>query len=287
VTGLALAGRVGVVAAAIAALAQSVSLTVHAGRQVATPEAPVVNSIGMKLVRIPAGSMVVGKFQPPYAQPGNRAAPTLTGEQYERIAAMAKADASDGFTVHIPRPFYIGQYEVTQAEWTRVVGPNPSVFQGTKVSDDAARHPVENVTWADAQAFVRKLNALEKTTAYRLPTEFEWEYAARAGGDADIPWSAIREQAIAGYNAYFWTHQVGEKKPNAWGLYDMLGNVWEWVQDFYNEKPFADPVPPSRGREHVLKGGGFAADVKNAIPATHAAGPGSGFDVGFRVVRDR
>jgi sulfatase modifying factor 1 len=65
----------------------------------------------------------------------------------------------------------------------------------------------------------------------------------------------------------------------------MLGNVWEWVDDFYNEKIFADPTPPAFGREHVLKGGGFVADVKNAIPATHAAGPGSGFDVGFRIAR--
>jgi formylglycine-generating enzyme required for sulfatase activity len=145
---------------------------------------------------------------------------------------------------------------------------------------------VENVTWEDAQAFVGKLNALENTDAYRLPTEFEWEYAARAGADADTPWPQVREQAIAGYNAYFNTHMVGEKKPNAWGLYDMLGNVWEWTQDFYNGKLFADPTPPKTGSQHVLKGGGFVADVKNAIPATHAAGPGSGFDVGFRVVRE-
>ena len=79
---------------------------------------------------------------------------------------------------------------------------------------------------------------------------------------------------------------VGEKKPNAWGLYDVMGNVWEWVQDSYNGELFADPQPSMAGREHVLKGGGFAADVKNAIPATHAAGPGSGFDVGLRIVRE-
>ena len=76
-----------------------------------------------------------------------------------------------------------------------------------------------------------------------------------------------------------------ELVPNAWGLYDTLGNVWEWVQDYYNEKIFADPTPPRSGTQHVLKGGGFAADVKNATYLTHAAGPGSKFDVGFRVVK--
>ena len=82
------------------------------------------------------------------------------------------------------------------------------------------------------------------------------------------------------------THPVGTKKPNAWGLHDMLGNVWEWVQDYDNEKIFADPLPPRRGKARVLKGGGFLADVKNAVYSTHAAGPGDGFDVGFRIVRD-
>ena len=79
---------------------------------------------------------------------------------------------------------------------------------------------------------------------------------------------------------------VGTKKPNAWGLHDMLGNVWEWVSDYYNEKIFADPVPPRDGTTHVLKGGGFLGDVKNTTYSTHAAGPGDGFDVGFRIVRD-
>lgn len=82
------------------------------------------------------------------------------------------------------------------------------------------------------------------------------------------------------------TQAVGGMKPNAWGLYDTLGNVWEWVQDFYNEKIFADPTPAKTGKVHVLKGGGFLADVKNAIPATHAGGPGSTFDVGLRLVRE-
>jgi formylglycine-generating enzyme required for sulfatase activity len=219
-------------------------------------------------------------------QPAGRASTPPTAEQYARLDAMAKADSTPGFTVNIPRAYYIGKFEVTQAQWKKVMGTNPSLFQGAKVADDADKHPVEGITWEDAQAFVKKLNALEKTSVYRLPTEFEWEYAARAGADADTPWTQIREQAIAGYNTYFNTHMVGEKKPNAWGLYDTLGNVWEWVQDSYNEKIFADPTPPKSGKTHVLKGGGFLADVKNAIPATHAGGPGSKFDVGVRLVRD-
>lgn len=219
-------------------------------------------------------------------QGGGGRALQLTAAEYKRIEEMAKADYSPGFAVQINRPFYIGKYEVTQAQWKKVTGSNPSLFQGDKVTDDADRHPVENVTWEDAQAFVKKLNSLEKTRAYRLPTEFEWEYAARAGGDADTPWARIRDEGITGYNSYTSTHMVGEKKPNAWGLYDTLGNVWEWVQDYYNEKIFADPIPPKNGKVHVLKGGGFVADVKNSIPATHAAGPGSRFDVGLRIVRD-
>lgn len=240
-----------------------------------TQQAPTyTNSIGMEFVLIPAGEMVVGRFEPPYPEPQDAALA-------HRIERLARAQYSGGFVVRLDRPYYIGKYEVTQAQWTRVMSNNPSVFQGSGTD----QHPVENVTWDEAQAFIRTLNALEKTNAYRLPSEFEWEYAARAGGEGDISWTAIREQAIAGYNAYTSTHRVGEKKPNAWGLHDMLGNVWEWVDDFYNEKIFADPTPPKRGREHVLKGGGFVADVKNAIPATHAAGPGSGFDVGFRIAR--
>lgn len=79
---------------------------------------------------------------------------------------------------------------------------------------------------------------------------------------------------------------MGTKKPNAWGLYDTLGNVWEWVQDRYNEKIFADPTPPKSGSQHVLKGAPFYGDVKNATYMTHAAGPGSKYDVGFRVVME-
>jgi formylglycine-generating enzyme required for sulfatase activity len=272
-----------------------VLLAAFAGLAAAPRQEPaVINTVGMELVLIQPGTMIVGRFQPPYPKPPapgqlpaqGRRGVSYTAEEYARIEQAAREAATPGFPVTIDRPYYIGKYEVTQGQWKKVMGTNPSTFQGARVTDDADRHPVENVTWDDAQAFVKKLNALEKTTAYRLPTEFEWEYAARAGAQDDISWADIREQAIAGYNSYTSTHMVGQKKPNAWGLYDTLGNVWEWVQDYYNEKIFADPTPPRSGTEHVLKGGGFLADVKNGTYLTHAAGPGSKFDVGLRVVKD-
>ena len=166
------------------------------------------------------------------------------------------------------------------------MGANPSIFQGRRVDGDADRHPVDNVTWDDAQAFVAKLNAMDTTAHYRLPTELEWEYAARAGADEGPTWAEIRDQAQLMLVDKGTTQPVGGKEPNAWGLYDTLGNVWEWVQDYYNEKMFPDPTPPRSGREHVLRGGSFLSDVKNTTYFTHAAGPGSGFDVGFRIVAE-
>lgn len=247
-----------------------------------------VNSIGMELVRIQPGSFVLGKFQPPYPKaPGDTANAGAdrgyNAKEFKRAEKLAKRDARPGFTVTIKKPFYIGKFEVTQAQWKKVMGANPSVFKGEKLSGDAGEHPVENVTWEDVQRFLKKLNRMEKGRTYRLPTEFEWEYAARAGANEDIPWAQIRQTAQLGTRT---TNKVGQKKPNAWGLYDMLGNVWEWVQDFYNEKLFADPVPAKTGSVHVLKGASFTGDVKNATYMTHAAGPGNGWDVGFRLVME-
>jgi formylglycine-generating enzyme required for sulfatase activity len=253
------------------------------------------NDIGMEFVLVSPGSMLVGRFLPECPRPSPNAASRdqesdprtrWTREDYARCEAMVKRDAMPGFTVTIPRAYYIGKYEVTQEQWRRVMGSNPSVFQGSKVQGNAERHPVDNVTWADAQEFVRRLNAMDTTARYRLPTEFEWEYAARAGATGEPSWDEIRASAWQGDVDLGTTHPVGGKKANAWGLHDALGNVWEWVADVYNEKLFADPVPPRTGTTHVLKGGSFVSDVKNATWSTHAGGPGSGFDVGFRIVRE-
>ncbi len=240
------------------------------------------NAIGMAFVLINPGALTIGRFQPACPRHNEH----WTPRDHARCAESAKRDATPGFRATIRRPFYIGKFEVTQAEWTRVMGSNPSVFQRSATAANADRHPVDNVTWADAQAFVRKLNALDATARYRLPTEFEWEYAARAGAIEEPSWDEIRASAWEQDVDLGTTHPVGGKQPNAWGLYDTLGNVWEWVSDFYNEKLFADSVPLESGKTHVLKGGSFLSDVKNATWSTHAGGPGSGFDVGFRVVRE-
>jgi formylglycine-generating enzyme required for sulfatase activity len=264
-------------------------LLVFMAQQINAQDSMYTNSIGMKLVLIKPGSFVVGKFQPPYPKPPvtkNRDDEErgYNSAEYKLAEEMAKRDARQGFQFVIQQPFYIGQYEVTQEQWQKVMGSNPAVFQGNKMNDDSKLHPVENVSWKDAQKFIKKLNRMEgRKVKFRLPTEFEWEYAARAGVTDDIPWAQIRQQAQIGTRT---TNVIGGKQPNAWGLYDMLGNVWEWVQDYYNEKIFADPIPPNRGRQHVLKGASFVGDVKNATYMTHAAGPGNGWDVGFRVVME-
>ena len=243
------------------------------------PDSVFTNSIGMKFIFIKPGNMIVGKFQPTVYKTSQ------SSDSVYRIALeMAKHDAMPGFEVNIKQPYYIGQFEVTQGQWEKIMGTNPSYFKGDKVKDNASQHPVENVSWNDAQQFIKKLNESEKGKAvYRLPSEFEWEYAARAGAKDDISWNDIRKTAMIAITT---TSIVGKKQPNAWGLYDMLGNVWEWVQDYYNEKIFADTVPPKKGKEHVLKGASFYGDVKNATYMTHAAGPASKYDVGFRVVME-
>ncbi|MFD2999656.1 formylglycine-generating enzyme family protein [Pontibacter toksunensis] len=265
-------------------------LFVSSEKELLAQEATVKNNIGMEFVLIKPGSMVVGKYQPtvsayvpPKEDPDGKARKVLPRSAYKVAEKMAEDASMPGFKVSIEHPYYIGKYEVTQEQWKKVMGSNPSFFQGGKVEGDSRQHPVENVTWKEAQAFIKKLNKLDKQYTYRLPTEFEWEYAARAGAEDDIPWGEARTMAVLGGTT---TSAIGQKEPNAWGVYDMLGNVWEWVQDYYNEEIFADPVPPRSGEQHVLKGASFTGDAKNATYMTHAAGPGNGFDVGFRVVME-
>lgn len=253
----------------------------------------ITNSLGMEFVLIEGFAIKVGEFQPPYPVPADTVKSNrhdyimwmgdgrgYNAEEFALAKEMALRDSHQGFSVISNERYYIATTEVTQGQWKKVMGSNPSQFRDFPNADNL---PVENVTWHDAKKFIRKLNRLEKTNRYRLPKEFEWEYAARAGATKDILWKDI--EASANLNKIN-PVAVASKKANAWGLYDMLGNVWEWVEDRYNEKLFADPKPPRKGKQRVLKGASFVGDVKNATYMTHAGGPGNGWDVGFRIVKD-
>jgi formylglycine-generating enzyme required for sulfatase activity len=239
----------------------------------------------MEFVQIPAGAFTMGKFQPVCATVGTQG--NVTEAQYAECMKLAEKAARPGFEAKIPAPFYIGKYEVTQQQYAKVMGRNPSWHGKDRTGEDTANYPVDSVTWKDAQAFVKKLNALEKTKAYRLPTEAEWEYAARAGATAEM--SGPDRQAAAWFmsNSKYVTHPVGQKKPNAWGLYDTLGNVWEWVSNLYDtDYAPTSPTGPKTGKEHVLKGGSAFAHEKNVRFLVHAGGPGAINDTGFRIVKD-
>jgi formylglycine-generating enzyme required for sulfatase activity len=163
--------------------------------------------------------------------------------------ATCDPDEKPTHRVQITKAFEIGKYEVTQAQWQAVMGSNPSTIQG----DD---RPVETVSKQDAQDFLAKLTARNDGYRYRLPTEAEWEYAARAGAP---PPASLDEVAWYSANSGDTTHPVGQKKPNAWGLYDTLGNVREWVSDqwamnFYANSPVADPTGPPPGQGGPQRG---------------------------------
>jgi formylglycine-generating enzyme required for sulfatase activity len=159
--------------------------------------------------------------------------------------------------VTVSKPFYLATHEVTQDFWFAVTNDNPSRFPGE-------RHPVDNVSWDDAQLFIQKLNALSEGRRYRLPTEAEWEMAARAGAQTTYFFG----NDLAQLGDYAWhesnsggqSHPVGLKKPNPWGLYDIYGNAREWVQDYYGEyaaSPQVDPTGPSNGAERITRGGSW------------------------------
>ncbi len=225
------------------------------------------NSIGMEFVLIPAGEFMMG-----------------TDSNVEKGSGDSERPRHK---VTISKPFYLGKYEVTQAQWMAVMGNNPSKFKGDN-------NPVEMVFWNDAQEFIKRLNAREGHTRYRLPTEAEWEYAARAGTSTAYSFGDDKNK-LSGYawydaNSGDTTHPVGEKQPNPWGLHDVHGNVWEWVQDWYGKKYYAnspetDPKGPKPGLGRVGRGGDWDDDAEACRSGFRSYGSTSyrDNDIGFRL----
>ena len=198
--------------------------------------------------------------------------------------------------VCITRPYALGRYEVTQNQWRAVMDETPAYFRTC-----GGQCPVERVSWTDVQAFITKLNTMTGEP-YRLPTEAEWEYAARAGTGAPFSFGADIDSSQVNYNgrypyrgeqveAYHRTPvAVGSYPANPWGLYDMHGNVWEWVQDYQGSYPQAevsDPIGASSGANRVYRGGSWSSTARRCRSAArNLQSPGRRyFNLGFRLAR--
>jgi formylglycine-generating enzyme required for sulfatase activity len=249
------------------------------------PKPPTANKLGMTMIAIDPGSFTMG--------------------------SQIESD-SPQHPVRITKPFHIGRCEVTQAQFEKLMGSNPSFFQkenrpkpnalAASEKDDSfftnpaqaekpefyADLPVENVSWNEAVEFCRKLSALEGRR-YRLPTEAEWEYACRAGTHGVYYWGERMDEEYCHFATIF-PIRVGRRKPNAWGLYDMLGNVFEWCSDWhakYDGGEQVDPTGPKDGKTKVYRGGSFDIDIDLNLRCAVRFGlePDKRLkDLGFRVV---
>ncbi|NBU97411.1 MAG: hypothetical protein EBS19_04195 [Spirochaetia bacterium] len=229
------------------------------------------NTFGMEFILMPAGEFMMG------AVPQDK---------------NASDDEEPQHKVRITKPFYMGKYPVTQEEWEKLMGNNPSKFKQA-----GKRAPVETVSWNDCQEFIKKLNQKEGLT-YRLPTEAEWEYSARGGGSGGSTIYTYGDDASK-LGDYAWydgnsgstTHPVGQKKPNSLGLYDIIGNVWEWCGDwydgeYYKNNPNEDPKGADKGEYRVLRGGSWRSYAGRCrLSNRYGNTPGGRFDCyGFRLV---
>src|SRR5208337_1022563 len=255
----------------------------------------IISSIGLKLVRIEPGSFLMG----------------TTKEQIDQLLRLFRDSEREGFDaeqpqhpVKIMRPFFLGTHLVTQGQYKAIMGSTPSHFKG---SDDL---PVGNVSWLDAVNFCNKMSDKDKRTpfyringtdvadvggkGYRLPTEAEWEYACRAGSATLFPFGddagKLGEHAWYSSNSQSKTHHVGQKPPNVSGLCDLLGNVWEWCADWYDEKyyaasPAADPPGASGASLRVFRGGSWYLNAGYCRPAYRSRSEPESRDstLGFRV----
>ncbi|MEM8969104.1 MAG: formylglycine-generating enzyme family protein [Bacteroidota bacterium] len=228
----------------------------------------------LELVYIPPGSFLMGSLP----------------DELDR-----HGDEGSVRNVTISKGFYLGKHELTQAQWKSVMSDNPSVFCNFADSDV---HPVDNVSWNDAQRYIEKLNTLDIGT-FRLPTEAEWEYACRAGINTRFYWGT--DSAGWQTRKYAWvfpysegrSHPVGLKEPNDWGLYDMSGNVWEWCQDWrssgYDVADTTYPAGTSEGIKKVYRGGSWfnkPSTLRSANRNGHEPDTGGGTNSGFRLLME-
>jgi len=238
----------------------------------------ITNTVGMKFNKIPAGTFTMGS---PEGEEGRREDKTQ-------------------HPVTISKPFYMQTTEVTQGQWKEVMGTEP--WKGEKYVKEGANYAATYVSWDDAVAYCKKLSEKEGKT-YRLSTEAEWEYACRAG--SETRWSFGDDEKVLGDYAWYnenaddigeeYAHQVGLKKPNAFGLYDMHGNVFEWCHDYYEEdyyqqSPEKDPQGPESAADgyRVLRGGSWCLNsrfTRSAFRFRLGAGYRYIFN-GFRLVRE-
>jgi formylglycine-generating enzyme required for sulfatase activity len=234
----------------------------------------------MTLNKIPAGTFLMGS---PETEKNN---PREDEHQHQ---------------VTITKAFYMQTTEVTQGQWKALMGTEPwKGHEFSKYVKEGANYPATLVSWDDAVAYCEKLSEKESKT-YRLPTEAEWEYACRAG--TKTIWSFGNDKKDLGDYAWYdenaddidekYAHQVGLKRPNPWGLYDMHGNAWEWCHDFYGVNYYKqssekDPTGPARGSSRVLRGGSWD-DLSRLTRSAHRSrfDAGRRFNyVGFRLVRE-
>ncbi|MDE2743920.1 MAG: formylglycine-generating enzyme family protein [Gemmatimonadota bacterium] len=199
--------------------------------------------------------------------------------------------------VELSRGFYLAKYELTQAQWRAVVGTQP--WRRRQYVKEGAQHPATYISWIEAEHFIQRLNKKAGKTLYRFPTEAEWEYTCRAG--TTTRWfSGDDEQTLVDYawvSSNSWAvgekypHPVGQKAPNAWGLYDMHGNVWEWVADWegpYDSEKKIDPQGPATGERRVGRGGSFGTLGLGGRSASRFFSPPDARspDVGVRIARE-
>ena len=271
----------------------------------------ITNSIGMEFVEIPAGSFWMGSENAPPNCP--RDDPFTERNEYQDCMNRYNSNKFDDqetprHRVTISYSFKIGKYEVTQEQWYKVMGNNPSFCKSEKVGGDSRKHPVENVSWNDVREFIRRLNSMEQTNTYRLPSEAEWEYACRAGTTTQFAFGSSLSTAQANFNGNYpygsaakgiyreKTLPVGSFAPNAFGLFDMHGNVYEWCEDDMNDMHSSYNGAPTDGSAWIdarratyliLRGGGWklgVGDCRSACRSFHSPDQSLPF-YGFRLAK--